>query len=116
MEKVERGLGGGGGRREGDVQVAAVRMMRRAQWFLMSLPIVVLVLLFNGMGCGEDLSVTGQTDNVEERERSSSSAWLTDICRGEEASPRRRNGKKSRKEQKCLYKSLVTNPASSLYA
>ncbi len=34
------GLVGGCGRGRGEVQMAAVRMMRRAQWFLMSLPMV----------------------------------------------------------------------------
>jgi len=29
------------GREEGDIQAAAVRIMSRAQWFLMSLPIVL---------------------------------------------------------------------------
>jgi len=33
-------VGRGGEKRGGGVQMAAVRMMRRAQWFLMSLPMV----------------------------------------------------------------------------
>lgn len=42
---VMGGLVAGGGGREGGVQEAAVRIIRRAQWFLISLPICLVVVV-----------------------------------------------------------------------